>query len=76
MPYYDFLCKDCRNEFNVLASIEDKTECRIPCPECGSTVLIPIYKSAPAFIKGGSERFRDCPNSSSCGRTCPYSCGG
>ena len=75
MPYYDFLCKKCQLEFNTLASIEDKTESRIPCPDCGSTDLVPIYKAAPAFLRGAGGNFRDCPNSSSCGRTCPYSCG-
>jgi len=75
MPYYDFLCKGCKKEFNTFASMEDKTENRIPCPDCGSTDLIPIYKAAPAYIKSTGERVRDCPNRSSCGMTCPYSCG-
>jgi len=75
MPLYDFLCKGCQKEFNTLASIEDKTESRIPCPDCGSTDLIPIYKAAPAFLRGDGK-YRDCPNFSSCGMTCPYGCGG
>ena len=72
MPYYDLLCKGCSNEFSVLASMDEKIECRIPCPECGSTDLAPIYKAAPAFIKNRGEKHQDCPNTSSCGMTCPF----
>ena len=75
MPYYDLLCKGCYKEFNILASMDDKTERRIPCPECGSTDMVTIYKAAPSYIKSTGEKVTDCPNSSACGSTCPYSCG-
>ena len=75
MPNYGFFCKGCYNEFSIMASMEDKAEHRIPCPECGSTDLVPIYKAAPTYIKSTGEKVVDCPNSSRCGGTCPYSCG-
>jgi len=75
MPFYDLYCKGCDKEWNIMATMADKTERRIPCPECGSTQLETVYKSAPAFIKGGRDNMPACPNSRSCGAVCPHSRG-
>jgi len=65
MPFYDLSCPECEKEFNILASIKDKTEKRIPCPECGSLDLKTVYKDAPAYIKSTGEK--ECPNQRVCG---------
>jgi len=69
MPFYDLYCANCDKEFNIMATIADKMERRIPCPECGSTGLETVYNAAPAYIKGGREAMPACPNSQTCGAT-------
>jgi len=68
MPYYDLHCPKCDKEFNILASIADKTAKRIKCPECGSIDLKTVYKGAPAYIKGAKTS--ECPNRHVCGDGC------
>ena len=67
MPFYDLYCAACDKEFNIMASMADKTERRIPCPECGATELETVYNSAPAYIKGRGEQAPSCPNAAGCG---------
>ena len=70
MPFYDLSCPECDKEFNILASVKDKTEKRIPCPECGSLDLKTVYKGAPAYI---SAKKSECPNQHICGSAgCPH----
>ena len=73
MPFYDLFCEVCDREFNIMATMADKVEGRVPCPECGSTQLKTVYNAAPAFIKGGADSFPVCPNSRACGSACPHS---
>ena len=75
MPFYDLHCGECNKEFNIMATIADKTERRIPCPECGSTQLETVYNAAPAYIKSGGNAMPACPNISACGAGCPHSRG-
>ena len=63
MPFYDLKCPECEKEFNIKASMAEKTENRIHCPECGSHKLETVFKSAPAFIKSRES----CPNNHGCG---------
>ena len=72
MPFYDLRCVQCDKEFNIMASMSDKTEQRIACPECGSTGMQTVYKSAPYYNKGGGETSQACPNSQVCGTSCPH----
>ena len=74
MPFYDLRCLSCGVESNVKASIAEKTECRIPCPKCGSTDMETVFKSAPVYIKSSSDNAPACAGSSSCGnRGCRFS---
>ena len=75
MPYYDLRCTSCDKEWEIKASIEDKTNRIIPCPQCGSTDLETVYSSAPYFIRGGGPPMPSCPSSSSCGASCPHARG-
>jgi len=75
MPFYDLHCAICDKEFNIMAKMADKTERRIPCPECGSTQLESVFKAAPAFIKGGGDAAPVCMNNRACGAMCPHSRG-
>ena len=74
MPFYDLKCNNCEEESNIKATIAEKTENRILCPECGSTDMATLYKSAPAYIKNNGENMQTCPSRSSCGNTgCRFS---
>jgi len=75
MPFYDLYCSICDKEFNIMATMADKTERRIPCPECGSTQLETVYNGAPAYIKSGAGAAPACPNFSACGAGCPHNRG-
>ena len=63
MPKYDLRCEACDAEFNARASILEKTEKRINCPECGGHQLATVFKAPPAFLKKEAK----CPSSASCG---------
>jgi len=71
MPNYDLRCVKCSGEYNIRASMAEKSEKRIPCPDCGSLELETIFKAAPAYVKGMSGT--KCPQFSSCGSSCPHS---
>ena len=70
MPFYDLRCISCRREFNTSASIADRTEKKIFCPECGSPDLEAVYKKAPGYIKSRKEP--ECPNRHLCGAGCHH----
>jgi len=70
MPFYDLSCPRCDKEYNIMASMKDKMEKRIPCPDCGSFDLITVYSGAPAYIKAASAPA--CPNSHVCGAGCRH----
>ena len=70
MPSYDLYCSVCDKEFKASASIAEKSENRIACPDCGTHDLKTVFKSAPAYIKGAKPQA--CPNSGGCGKACPH----
>lgn len=70
MPYYDLRCPACDREYNISASMADKAERRIPCPDCGSLELETVYKSAPAYVKSAGNA--GCPNRHVCGAGCHH----
>ena len=70
MPFYDLRCVACDKEYNIKASMSEKTEKRIACPDCGSFELVTVYKAAPAYIK--STKAPECPNRKACGESCPH----
>ena len=70
MPFYDLYCAACDKEYNIKASMSDKTERLIPCPDCGNLDLQTVYSSAPAYIK--SRGAPECPSRGVCGGGCPH----
>jgi len=70
MIFYDLRCLDCNAEHNIAASMAEKAEKRIACPDCGSFEMETVFKSPPAFVKGSSPSVQNCPNQSSCGVAC------
>ncbi|MCL2044845.1 MAG: hypothetical protein FWG88_00475 [Oscillospiraceae bacterium] len=49
MPYYDLRCPHCEKEYVINATITEKTEKTIACPDCKSTDLKTVFKAAPYF---------------------------
>ena len=78
MPVYDLSCAKCGKEWNIMASMADKMERRIPCPGCGSKKLETVYNSAPGYIiKGGGSRSGSSrTGGSSCSPSSCSSCSG
>ena len=74
MPFYNLKCRECDREFDILASISDKEEKRIYCPECDSKELEALWKNAPRYLKGGLQSGQEfvCPNSKACGKDCEH----
>ena len=70
MPFYDLRCSVCKTEHNISASMKEKSEKRIPCPECGSVELETVFRAPPAVVKGLPEAA--CPHRSACGHTCRH----
>ena len=52
MPNYDVRCATCHRESKVRGSMTDKAQNRIPCPHCGATELITLFKTPPGVLKG------------------------
>jgi len=72
MPFYDLYCPSCDSEHNIMATIADKMDKNIPCPDCGTRELETLYRSAPAYIKGGGGEMPTCARASTCGVSCPH----
>ena len=36
MPVYDYVCKDCRNSFELVLTLREHDKGEIACPKCGS----------------------------------------
>ena len=72
MPFYDLRCTDCNTEHNISASMKEKSDKTILCPDCGSVELETIFRSAPAVVKGRPDFA--CPGSKpgGCGSSCPH----
>jgi len=70
MPHYDLRCIECSGEYNIRATMTEKAQKLIPCPNCGSFELETVYKAAPAYVKG--TQAAGCPNVGSCGSRCPH----
>ena len=74
MPYYDLRCKECGHVFSIKASISQRSEKGIPCPECGGKELDAVYSASPTvLIRKKAEPAVQCPNAARCGGCCPHS---
>jgi len=60
MPFYDFKCKKCGSKFNVMATMAEKENKLIPCPNCGDRDLERIYDTMNLSV--GSAKVREQPS--------------
>lgn len=62
MPLYEYVCEDCRREFEVLVrAAEDPT-----CPHCESRSLTKLVSVAAGHVVGGTRSLPEPP--ATCGR--------
>ncbi|MCL2399506.1 MAG: zinc ribbon domain-containing protein [Defluviitaleaceae bacterium] len=71
MPFYDLRCTECKSEHNISASMKEKSEKKISCPDCGSHELETIFRTPPAVVKGMPD-FACSNRGSGCGSSCPH----
>ena len=65
MPFYDLKCS-CGEEFNVMASMNDRVNRKIKCPKCGSDNLEAMF-SKVNIVKSRKSGSSECPNAHKCG---------
>lgn len=70
-PNYDLHCTKCSSEHNIRATMTEKVEKQIFCPDCGSFEMETIFKIPPAFVKNAG--MGQCPQRGGCGERCPHS---
>ena len=73
MPYYELRCANCQTEFSVKASIRERTEKSIRCPNCASQELETIYRKVNILRHKDSE-CEACSLSDSASSCCGGSC--
>lgn len=69
MPLYEYLCRDCDREVEVLVRSTDE---RAECPDCGGVKLMKLLSVPAAHCGDGSasERPSGGPPAGSCGSAC------
>ncbi len=61
MPIFEFACKECQYEFNLLISNADKDQVR--CPACGSVnvkQLLSLFSTGRSKASGSNSSCIDC----------------
>ncbi len=57
MPLYDYLCRECGRQFELLRRIKDKDQ-GLQCPECHSDQVERIFSTFAAGGCGSTGHFR------------------
>ena len=73
MPFYDLKCTGCGNVFNVKATISEKENKKIPCPNCGGKELVRVYDTMHLSV-GNSKPERPASECACCSHAggCPH----
>lgn len=72
MPFYDLKCKNCEEEFNIMAKMSDRDQKLIKCPKCGSVELETVFKNVNIVQSRKSSDGPACPNAHVCGGCCGH----
>ncbi|HAL74110.1 MAG TPA: FmdB family transcriptional regulator [Clostridiales bacterium] len=75
MPYYDLRCKACNKEFNIKASIQERSDRLISCPDCKSPDLETVYKKVNIVTRLNKD-CDVCPSSMPSSHRCSGGCCG
>jgi len=71
MPFYDLRCKQCGEEFNVMAKMSERENKLIRCPKCGNNEFEAIFSNVN-IIQSRKSPEVECPNISKCGGCCSF----
>lgn len=76
LPYYELRCENCKHEFTVKASIQERTEKQIYCPSCQSNELANIYRTVN-ILRYKNKACDHCPGlpdtqHGCCGNVCRF----
>lgn len=71
MPFYDLKCKECGEEFNVMAKMSEREGKLIKCPGCGSAELEAVFSSVN-IIQSRKSEAPACPNAHVCNGCCHH----
>jgi putative FmdB family regulatory protein len=69
MPFYDLKCKECGKEFNIRASMKEREEKLILCPNCSNNTHEAVFTKVN-IISSRKSSGSECPNIKSCGGCC------
>jgi putative FmdB family regulatory protein len=72
MPFYDLRCKECGEEFNIRASIKERENKEIECPNCHSHELEAVFKSVNIISSSKSSDSDYSCTSGCCGGSCGF----
>ncbi len=69
MPIYEFVCADCKQKFDVLATLEQKEKgLKLKCSNCGSSNAIQVFSNV--MFNSGSTKSSNPPCGSDEGPSC------
>jgi putative FmdB family regulatory protein len=71
MPFYDLKCSKCGSEFNKMASMSERENKKITCPDCGSNELEAVFKNIN-IVKSRKAENAECPNRHVCSGCCEH----
>ena len=63
LPYYDLRCAACQTAFSIKATVKDRTDKSISCPDCGARDLETIYRKVH-ILRYKNKDCDVCPGSS------------
>jgi putative regulatory protein, FmdB family len=61
MPFYDLRCRECNEEFNIMAKMSDRDRKLIKCPNCGAQSWRRFSKASISFSPESPRRPRPVP---------------
>lgn len=70
MPYYDLMCTKCGNTFNVKATIAQRENGDITCPQCNSNELEAVFSTVNYSVKSNGCDMPSCPQRHICHSGC------
>ena len=70
MPFYDLKCRQCGEEFNIMAKMSEREQKLVKCPKCGSNDLDPVFNKVNIIRSAKSPDAPSCPNIEKCGCRC------
>lgn len=52
MPYYDYICKNCKSIFEIFCDYKTSVLCNLNCPKCNSSNVVKKITPPTIIFKG------------------------